>query len=140
LAAGIKRARRRAAHRVKNAGELFGFGVDVHVRARDIRGRRAGLERFVHDLADGAGTPPALRAATEAAIHLPARDRPVLCRIDGGADIVVAEHVAGTDDHGRGKSPGWLVKRRIRDESYVCKRKTQFALILINKMILDRLN
>jgi hypothetical protein len=99
LATGIKRARRRTFHSRKNISELFGLGANVHVGARDLGGNRAGVERLVHDLADGASTPPALRAASEATVDLPARDRLFVRRADGGADIVVAEYVAGTDDH-----------------------------------------
>ena len=61
------------------------------------RGLRA--ERLVHDVADGARAAAALGAATEAAIDLPRRARTHLRR-DGGADIVVTQDVAGTDDHG----------------------------------------
>jgi hypothetical protein len=61
-------------------------------------GSRCGIQRFVHDLADGAGAAATLGAAAEAAIDLPGRARPRLRR-DGGADIVVAQNVAGADDH-----------------------------------------
>jgi hypothetical protein len=57
-----------------------------------------GIQRLVHDLADGAGAAAALGAAAEAAIDLPGRTRRRLRR-DGGADIVVAQNVAGADDH-----------------------------------------
>jgi hypothetical protein len=55
------------------------------------------VKRFVDDLANGAGTPAALRAAAEATIDM-ARGAP--CRGAGGASyFVVAQYVAGTDDH-----------------------------------------
>src|SRR5882757_11312867 len=63
--------------------------------------RLRAIQRLVHDLADGAGAAAALGAAAEAAIDLPGRARPRLRR-DGGADIVVAQNVAGADDHGWG--------------------------------------
>ena len=59
-------------------------------------GRR--IESVVHDLADGAGAAAALGAAAEAAVNLPGRARPNLRR-DNGADIVVAENIAGADNH-----------------------------------------
>ena len=61
-------------------------------------GGRSPFESLVHDPADGAGTAAALGAAAETTIDLPGRTRPRLRR-DGGADIVVAQNVAGTDDH-----------------------------------------
>src|SRR5947209_18436392 len=61
-------------------------------------GSLRGIQRFVHDLADGAGAAAALGAAAKAAIDLPRRARPRLRR-DGGADVVVAQNVAGADDH-----------------------------------------
>src|ERR1044071_922009 len=56
------------------------------------------IERFVHDLANGAGTTAALRAAAKATVDLPGRAGPRL-RLAGGANIVVGQHVAGADDH-----------------------------------------
>ena len=61
-------------------------------------GGRSGIQRLVHDLADGAGAAATLSAAAQAAIDLPGRARRRLRR-DGGADIVVAQNVAGADDH-----------------------------------------
>ena len=63
-----------------------------------VTGRRRGIERLIHDLADGAGAAAALGAAAEAAIDLPGRARPRLRR-DGGTDIVVGQNVAGANDH-----------------------------------------
>src|SRR5205814_4213683 len=65
-----------------------------------------GIQRLVHDLADGAGAAAALGAAAKAAIDLPGRARTRLRR-DGGADIVVAQNVTGADDH------GWVPSRTI---------------------------
>ena len=79
-------------------GGLFGLDASVDVRACDVGGSRAGLQRLIHDLADGASTPPTLRAAAETAINLPARDRPLVAAT-GGANVVVREHIAGTNDH-----------------------------------------
>src|SRR5437868_1187763 len=54
---------------------------------------------FVHDAADSARAPPALRAAAEAAIDLVGRGRAGLGGIDGGPHVAIAENVAGTNDH-----------------------------------------
>ena len=61
------------------------------------RGGR-GIRRLVHDLADGAGTAAALGATAKAAIDLPGRARTHLRR-HRGTDIVVAQNVAGANDH-----------------------------------------
>src|SRR2546429_9163185 len=60
-------------------------------------GRR---DRIVHDAADGARATAALGAAAEAAIDLPGRSWRLL-GADCRAHVVVAQHVARTDDHGR---------------------------------------
>src|SRR5262249_45246442 len=58
-------------------------------------------DRLVHDAADGAGAAAALGAATEAAIDLTGRARGSLGR-ERAAHVVVAQHIAGADDHGSG--------------------------------------
>ena len=52
---------------------------------------------FVHDLADGARAAAALSAAAEAAIDLTGGAR--RARGHGGPHFMVAQDVAGTDDH-----------------------------------------
>src|SRR5262245_62047699 len=69
-------------------------------------GRR---DRVVHDAADGARAAAALGAAAEAAIDLAGGGRRLL-GADRRAHVVVAQHVAGTDDHGRSAFPGGLVR------------------------------
>lgn len=62
-------------------------------RTPDIRP----IECLVDDLADGAGATSTLGATAKAAIDMTrgaARHRP-----RGGSHIVIAQHVAGTDDH-----------------------------------------
>ena len=58
---------------------------------------RRGIERLIHDLPDRAGAAAALGAAAEAAIDM-ARGS-MRGSIRGGSHLVVAQHVAGTDDH-----------------------------------------
>ena len=79
--------------------ELFDFGRDVAMRASDRATDRAGLERLVHDLADGARAPPALRAAAKTAIHLIGGGRPGGSAVDDRTDFAVGQNVAGTNDH-----------------------------------------
>jgi hypothetical protein len=71
-------------------------GFDVQGGGAAFRATRL-RQRLVHDLADGADTPSALGAAAEASIYL--AGRPHLGPSHGVADLAVAQHIAGTDDH-----------------------------------------
>ena len=62
-------------------------------RAADL----CAIERFIDDLANRAGATTALRAAAEAAIDM-ARGS-ARGGIRGGSHLVVAQHVAGTNNH-----------------------------------------
>ena len=53
----------------------------------------------VHDLPDGRGTTPALRATAETAVDFSSGPRPGL-DVQGRADIEVAQYITGTDNHG----------------------------------------
>src|SRR5512136_822215 len=79
------------------------LGVDVRfglaVRASGLAGLGAGAERLFDDGFDSACTPATFDAAPEAAIDLPGVARKIFRRADGAADIVVAEDVAGADNH-----------------------------------------
>ena len=57
-------------------------------------------DSFVHDPTDGARATPALGAATKTAVNLAGGARRLLGR-ERGPNVVVGEHVAGADDHGR---------------------------------------
>ena len=59
----------------------------------------AGAERLFDDVLDGAGAAAALGAAAEAALDLLGAARKDICRTHGVADVVIAEDVAGTDNH-----------------------------------------
>jgi len=65
-------------------------------------------ERLVHYTADGARAAAPLGAAAEMAIDLAGRERPL--RLEGGADILIGQHIAGTDDHGAMVLDGDLVR------------------------------
>ena len=55
-------------------------------------------KRLVHDLADRAGAPAALRATAEAAVDLSGRARRRR-RFDCRPHVVVGQHIAGADNH-----------------------------------------
>lgn len=68
-------------------------------------GRIRGGKRLVHDTANGACAPPALRTATETMINLARRARDCLACRQRCAHVMIGEHVAGADNHrdGAGK-------------------------------------
>ena len=74
-------------------------GGGVAVGAAQTAGLGTRAERFVDDGLDGAGAAAAFGAAAETAIDLLRMARQVAGCADGIADIMVAEDVAGTDDH-----------------------------------------
>ena len=91
----------KTAARLANGGELFDFrdfGGNMIVRAGDRAIDRA-CQGLIHDLADGARAPPALRAAAKAAIHLIGGGGPGGSAVDDRTDFAVGQNVAGTNDH-----------------------------------------
>ena len=86
----------------------FGMGIwfraGLAVRTSGTAGLGAGTERLVNNGLDGARASAAFGAATEAAIDLLGIARKLFSRTDGVADIVVAEDVAGTNNHENGKT------------------------------------
>jgi hypothetical protein len=80
-------------------GRLVVGGVDVAVGAAGAALLGAGAERLVNDGLDGARAPAAFGAAAEATIDLLGIPRQVPGRAHGVTDIVVADNVAGTDNH-----------------------------------------
>src|SRR4051794_5168573 len=104
------------------------------MRGASAAGRAAGAgDRLVHDLADGARATPALRAAAEAAVDFTGRTR--RGRSDGMAHLVVAEHVAGTDDH-EAKDPSarlllqLILNEQLRSSLRQVKEFQQFEIVL----------
>jgi hypothetical protein len=69
------------------------------VRAAGAALLGAGAERFIDDGLDGARAPAAFGAAAEATVNLFGIPRQVRRCTDGIPDIVVAQNVAGTDNH-----------------------------------------
>ena len=72
--------------------------------AAGLAGHGAFTQRLVNDGLDGARASAAFGAATEVAIDLLGVARQLFSRADGVADIVVAEDVAGTNNHENGKT------------------------------------
>ena len=66
----------------------------------------AGAKRFIDDGLDGARASAALGAAAKATINLFRISRQVRSCTHGISDIVVAQDVAGTDDHETGRALG----------------------------------
>ena len=69
------------------------------VRASGATRVGAGAECLIDDGFDSARAATAFGAAAEAAVDLLGIARKVFGGVDGVADIVVAEHVAGTNNH-----------------------------------------
>jgi len=80
---------------------IFVIRCRMAVRATNAAGLGAGAERFVDDGFDGPRAAAAFGAATETAIDLLGVPHCIAGLSDGGANIVVADKVAGTDDHGK---------------------------------------
>ena len=82
-------------------GLLFGHGVAV--RAARAASLGAGAQRFVDDGLDGARAAAAFGAAAKATINLLGIACHARSCTDGIADIMVAQDVTGTNDHGYGR-------------------------------------
>ena len=78
--------------------------MDGLVRAAGTAGLGAGTERLIDDGLDGARAAAAFGVAAEAAIELLGIARQIPGRLNGAADIMVTQNVAGTNDHEAGRS------------------------------------
>ena len=83
-------------------GGLVVCSVTAAVRAARAALLGAGAKCFVDDGLDGAGAPAAFGATAEATIDLFRIPRHVQSCTHRSTDIVVAQDVAGTDDHETG--------------------------------------
>ena len=90
---------RPSAGRDREIGMRVRVSMRMAVRTAGAARLSASAERIIDDGLDGARTTSALRAATEAAVELLGVARKILRTLDGTADVVVAQHVTGTDDH-----------------------------------------
>ena len=99
------------------------------MRASGMAGLGASPESVVNDRFDGAGTSATFSAATEAAIELLGIAWKVFRGVDGIADIVVAEDVAGTNNHKYGGPSVMLNPSGIDGRSGMQKKKPSFQVI-----------
>jgi hypothetical protein len=93
------------------------------VRAAGAAFLGASAESLVDDGLDGTGATAAFGATAKATVNLLGIPRQVRSRTYGIPDVVVAQHVAGTDNHGTartlGDAPSSIFKSATR-----CKRKS----------------
>jgi hypothetical protein len=75
------------------------------MRASGLAGLGAGAEGVIENGLDRARASTALGAAAEASVDLLGMTWNVLGGIDGVTDIVVAQEVAGTNNHENGTAP-----------------------------------
>lgn len=75
------------------------------MRASGVASLGADPKGFVNDGFDGARASAAFDAAAETAINLLGIARKVFRDVDGIADVVIAEDVAGTNNHENGRTP-----------------------------------
>jgi hypothetical protein len=94
------------------------------VRASGAAGFGASAERLIDNGLDGARASAAFGAAAEAAVDLLGITRKLFGGTNGIADIVVAEDVAGTDNHENGRPIG-DAKPEIFKTAAGCKRKSR---------------
>ena len=80
--------------------EIPGLGLMGRMWAAGGAFPGAGAQGILDDLVDRTGTTPAFGTAAEAAIDLPCRARQVGRSADRAADVMVAQHIAGTNDQG----------------------------------------
>ena len=100
------------------------FSIGMAVGTSRAARPRTRAQRLIHDLLDGASAPAALCTATQTSINLPRRSRRHLRNAHRAAHVVVAQDVAGTNDHGRERLAGrvghWIFKTAAG-----CKRKNR---------------
>jgi hypothetical protein len=99
-------------------------GSVAAVRATGAAFLGAGAERFVNDGLDGARAPAAFGAAAEATVNLFRISRQVRGCADSITDVVVAQNVAGTDDHETAKTLGDATSSIFKSATR-CKRKSR---------------
>ena len=98
--------------------------VILAVRTSGAAGLGTGAQRLVDDGLDGAGAPAAFGAAAEATVNLFRISRQIRGCTYGITDIVVAQNVAGTDDHETGRTLRDAISS-IFKSAPGCKRKSR---------------
>jgi hypothetical protein len=112
-------------------GKLGGFGrlviggQGVGVGTACAAGLRARTQRLVDDGLDGPGTATAFGTTAETSIDLLGMTHGIVGLGDGSADILIAQHVTGTNDHGSGR-PFGDAPSSIFNEPAGCKRKNRY--------------
>jgi hypothetical protein len=99
--------------------------LGMAMRAARAAGLGTGAERFIDDGLDGTRAAAAFCVAAEAAIELLGIARQVPSRVNGAADIIVAQDVTGTDDHEVGR-PNSDADLSILKALARCKRKNRY--------------
>jgi hypothetical protein len=103
------------------------LGVGLAVRTSRLAGLGAGPESLFNDGLDRAGAATTFDAATQAAVYLPGIAGKILRGLDRAADIVVADNVAGTDNHENGRPIGDAWAHRYSRPPRDAKGKTVFS-------------
>jgi hypothetical protein len=97
----------------------------VAVRATGAAGLRTGAKCFVDDGLDGARATAAFGATAQTSIDLLGMTHSVVGLGDDGADVVIAQHVTGTNDHGSDR-PFGDAPSSILNGPAGCKRKNRY--------------
>ena len=92
--------------------DAFDRGVRCGMRTPFAAFAGAGAKCFGDDLLDGPGASAAFGATAEAAIDLLGRARHFIGGGHGGADVVIGQYVAGTDDHENWQNPYFRCRYR----------------------------
>jgi hypothetical protein len=125
----------------------FGFGVRISggserelamdvlirpglaMRAACTAGFGAGAESLVNDGLDGARASATFRAAAQTSVDLLGITRQVFSGVDSVTDVVVADEVAGTDNHETQGPFGDARPFDIQDRRGMQKEKASFQVI-----------
>jgi hypothetical protein len=107
-------------------GLMLWLGSRLAVRAAAAAGLGAGAQRLVDDLLDGTGAAAAFGTAAEAAIDLSRGTRQGVRRRYHRADIVIAQDVAGTNNHETSQPARVAAVTDIEDAGGMQKEKPAF--------------
>ena len=93
------------------------------VRAAGTAGLGTRAQGFVDDRLDGSRASATFGAAAQTSVDLLGITRQVFSGADSVTDVVVADEVAGTDNHENGKGPSVMRGHSIFKTAVGCKRK-----------------
>jgi hypothetical protein len=102
---------------------------DPAMRAAGTARLGAGSQSLVDNGLEGARASAAFGATTETAIDLLGATREIICSADGVADIVVSEHVAGTNNHYSSEPVCEMEPIDIQERRPMQKEKPYFQVI-----------